>query len=90
MAKAAGEELPADRQPVVIAALRTPVRRVNGAFKELRAHELLAPVLRRLLTDTGLPASAVSDVVIGNAVGEGVTSRALPPLKRVCRSAFPA
>ncbi|MFF1383379.1 thiolase family protein [Arthrobacter sp. NPDC058288] len=71
MAKAAGEELPADRQPVVIAALRTPVRRVNGAFKELRAHKLLAPVLRGLLTDTGLPASAVSDVVIGNAVGGG-------------------
>jgi acetyl-CoA C-acetyltransferase len=65
------EQLPPDRQPVVISALRTPVRRVNGAFKELRAHELLAPVLRGLLTDTGLPANAVSDVVVGNAVGGG-------------------
>jgi acetyl-CoA C-acetyltransferase len=64
-------ELPPDRQPVVIAALRTPIRRVNGAFKDLRAHELLAPVLRGLLDRTGLPAGAVTDVVIGNAVGGG-------------------
>lgn len=65
------ELLPADRQPVVIAALRTPIRRVNGAFKELRAHELLAPVLRGLLDATRLPAEAITDVVIGNAVGGG-------------------
>lgn len=64
-------QLPPDRQPVVIAALRTPIRRVNGAFKDLRAHELLAPVLRGLLDRTGLPAGAVTDVVIGNAVGGG-------------------
>jgi acetyl-CoA C-acetyltransferase len=56
---------------VVIAALRTPIRRVNGALQDLRAHELLAPVLRRLLTDTGLAAGDVADVVIGNAVGAG-------------------
>ena len=63
--------LPPDRQPVIMAALRTPIRRVNGAFKELRAHQLLAPVLRGLLESTGLPATAVTDVVIGNAVGAG-------------------
>ncbi|WP_309974846.1 thiolase family protein [Arthrobacter oryzae] len=63
--------MPADRQPVVIAALRTPIRRVNGRFKGLCAHELLAPVLGSLLESTGLPAPAVTDVVIGNAVGGG-------------------
>lgn len=66
-----GSELPADRQPVIIAALRTPVCRANGALKDLRAHELLAPVLSQLLTETGVPADAVTDVVIGNAVGGG-------------------
>lgn len=65
------EPLPADRQPIVIAALRTPIRRVNGAFKELRAHELLAPVLRGLLEAGRFPAEAITDVVIGNAVGGG-------------------
>ena len=65
------ELLPPDRQPVVIAALRTPIRRVNGAFKEFRAYQLLAPVLRGLVDKTGLPAQAVTDVVVGNAVGGG-------------------
>lgn len=63
--------LPADRQPVIIAALRTPVCRAHGALKTLHAEELLAPVLRRLLSDAGVPAGEVADVVIGNAVGGG-------------------
>lgn len=63
--------LPADRQPVIIAARRTPVCRANGSLKELRAHQLLAPVLQQLLTDSHLSPAAVSDVVIGNAVGGG-------------------
>jgi acetyl-CoA C-acetyltransferase len=65
------ELLPADRQPVIIAARRTPVCRANGSLKDLRAHQLLAPVLRQLLTDSGVSPDAVSDVVIGNAVGGG-------------------
>ncbi|MDI3195711.1 thiolase family protein [Pseudarthrobacter sp. AL07] len=66
-----GDFVPADRQPVIIAARRTAVRRANGALKELRAHKLLAPVLADLLADTQVPAEAVTDVVIGNAVGGG-------------------
>ncbi|CAH0154146.1 Putative acetyl-CoA C-acetyltransferase YhfS [Arthrobacter sp. Bi26] len=67
--------LPEDRQPVIIAARRTPLCRANGALKKLRAHELLAPVLRSLLADAGvgpgLAPESVTDVVIGNAVGGG-------------------
>ena len=63
--------LPDDRQPVIIAARRTPICRANGALKTLHAHELLAPVLRRLLGDTGVAPASVADVVIGNAVGGG-------------------
>ncbi|KQQ98750.1 acetyl-CoA acetyltransferase [Arthrobacter sp. Leaf141] len=63
--------LPPDRQPVIIAALRTPVCRVNGPLRTVPAHELLAPVLRRLVSTTGLDPAAVADVVIGNAVGAG-------------------
>ncbi len=58
-------------QPVVIAALRTPVCRAGGQLKSLRAEELLAPVLRSLLDATGIAGGQVSDVVIGNAVGGG-------------------
>jgi acetyl-CoA C-acetyltransferase len=63
--------LPADRQPVIIAARRTAVCRANGSLKNLRAHQLLAPVLEQLLTDSHLSPDTVSDVVIGNAVGGG-------------------
>ncbi|WP_423181440.1 thiolase family protein [Arthrobacter sp. NyZ413] len=59
------------RQPVVIAARRTPVCRANGQFKALRAEDLLAPVLRAILDDASVPDSDVDDVVIGNAVGGG-------------------
>jgi acetyl-CoA C-acetyltransferase len=65
------ELLPPDRQPVIIAAGRTPVCRANGALRNLRAHELLAPVLRELLAGAGVEPGAVADVVIGNAVGGG-------------------
>jgi acetyl-CoA C-acetyltransferase len=71
--------LPDDRQPVIIAARRTPLSRANGALRQLRAHELLAPVLRSLLsagepgtgTGSGIAPGSVTDVVIGNAVGAG-------------------
>ncbi|MDQ0672740.1 acetyl-CoA C-acetyltransferase [Pseudarthrobacter siccitolerans] len=67
----APELLPPDRQPVIIAARRTPVCRTNGALRKLRAHELLAPVLRELVADPGMEPAAVTDVIIGNAVGGG-------------------
>ncbi|MGN7200581.1 thiolase family protein [Arthrobacter sp. SAFR-044] len=63
--------LPPERQPVIIAARRTPVYPVNGALRSLRAHELLAPVLRTLVAEVALDPAAVTDVVIGNAVGGG-------------------
>lgn len=63
--------LPPERQPVIIAALRTPICRANGQLKGLRAHELLAPVVQALLAQTGAAPSEVTDVVIGNAVGGG-------------------
>ncbi|SLJ97271.1 thiolase family protein [Arthrobacter sp. P2b] len=67
----APEILPPERQPVIIAARRTPVCRINGPLGTLRAHELLAPVLRELVTSSGVEPGAVADVVMGNAVGGG-------------------
>lgn len=71
MAETHPRSIPDDRQPVIIAARRTPICRAHGALKTLHAHELLAPVLRRLLSDTGADSGSVADVVIGNAVGGG-------------------
>ncbi|WP_260982337.1 thiolase family protein [Arthrobacter sp. U41] len=68
---AADAPLPEERQPVIIAARRTPICRANGALKAVPAHQLLAPVLRALLADAGAAPESVADVVIGNAVGGG-------------------
>ena len=67
----APELLPPDRQPVIVAARRTPVCRTNGSLRKLRAHKLLAPVLRELVAGQGISPGSVTDVVIGNAVGGG-------------------
>lgn len=56
---------------IIIAARRTPIARVGRSLKLLTADRLLVPVLQALLTDTGLTASAIDEVVIGNAVGGG-------------------
>lgn len=59
------------RQPVIIAALRSPICRANGQLKRLRAPDLLAPVIKSLVASAGVDPATVDDVIIGNAVGGG-------------------
>lgn len=66
-----GTETDPNRQPVIIAALRSPICRANGQLKQLHAPELLTPVLASLLASTGVDPAEVDDVIIGNAVGGG-------------------
>lgn len=74
------------RQPVIIAALRSPVCRANGQLKHLRAPDLLAPVLASLLESTAVEPSDVDDVIIGNAVGGVETSPGTPRSRPACLS----
>ncbi|ALE05945.1 acetyl-CoA acetyltransferase [Arthrobacter sp. ERGS1:01] len=60
-----------DRTPVIVAARRLPTAKAGGAYKELRAHQLAAPVLAAVLADSGLAAADVDDVILGNATGGG-------------------
>lgn len=55
----------------LLAWARSPVAPVGGALSHLQVHELGAPVLAALLTQTGLPAKAIDAVVLGNALGAG-------------------
>ena len=57
--------------PRIFSARRTAVVPRDGAFRTLEAHELMAPVLRALLDDAGLPLSRVDDVIMGNALYGG-------------------
>jgi acetyl-CoA acyltransferase len=53
------------RRAVVIDAVRTPIGRAHpekGMFRDARAEELSADLMKALLERTGLPASAVEDI----------------------------
>lgn len=60
-----------DRQPVVVAARRTPVVTAGRALAGLDAHELAAPVLRALADELGPGAPGVDDVVLGCCTDAG-------------------
>ncbi|WP_208722815.1 thiolase family protein [Rhizobium vallis] len=60
-----------DWQPVVVAAYRTPVGRAFGSLATVAAEDLLAPIIRRILTETGVAPDAIDDVLVGNAAGGG-------------------
>jgi acetyl-CoA C-acetyltransferase len=58
--------------PALIAAwARSAVAPLGGAFRNLQAHEIGAPVLQALLQRAQIAAEAVDAVVIGNALGAG-------------------
>ena len=61
----------ATREPVIVLGRRTAFGRRNGVFGRVRAEDLLAPVLTNVVEGSGVPASAIDDVIIGNAVGGG-------------------
>lgn len=58
-----------DRDPVVIAARRSPIGEVGGVLRNLTAERLAAPVLTAALHDSGL--DEVDDVLLGNVMGPG-------------------
>ncbi|MFI7092517.1 thiolase family protein [Streptomyces lydicus] len=68
---ATGYDLPDDRQPVVVAARRTPIGRAGGALAGVEASQLLATVIGDALADARADAAEVSEVIVGNAAGGG-------------------
>lgn len=66
--------MPSDRDPVIVAARRTPIGTRGRALARLRIEELAASTIRAALADaeaaTGSPI-AVADVLLGNCMGPG-------------------
>ncbi|MBX4908926.1 MULTISPECIES: thiolase family protein [Rhizobium] len=60
-----------DWQPVVVAAYRTPIGRAFGSLSTVAAEDLAAPIIRRILAETGVAPDAIDDVLVGNATGGG-------------------
>jgi len=63
--------MPSPGDVVLAAACRTPIAKFGGAFKDLKATELGATVIRETLARSGLPASAVEEVIMGQVVQAG-------------------
>ncbi len=52
-------------EPVIIDAIRTPIGRQNGAYRETRPDQLLAHTLQRLIKKTGVDANQIGDCIVG-------------------------
>lgn len=63
--------LPADRQPVIIAAKRSAIGRARGMFASLEVEDLAAPVMLDAISEAGINPTAIDEVILGNAAGPG-------------------
>eukprot|EP00929_Paragymnodinium_shiwhaense_P070523 TRINITY_DN3570_c0_g1_i3.p1 TRINITY_DN3570_c0_g1~~TRINITY_DN3570_c0_g1_i3.p1 ORF type:complete len:323 (-),score=53.79 TRINITY_DN3570_c0_g1_i3:415-1383(-) len=53
---------------VIVSALRTPICRANrGGFKDTQPDDLLIPVLRAVMKESGIKHELVEDIKVGNA-----------------------
>lgn len=57
---------------VIVAAYRTALGNFGGALAKVSAPELGATVIKALLAKTGVPAEAVSEVILGNVLTAGL------------------
>ncbi|MEP4548001.1 MAG: thiolase family protein [Saccharospirillum sp.] len=55
----------------LVAARRTPVAPVNGAFKTLGVSDLAVPVIQAVLAQSGLSPQQIDQVILGNALFGG-------------------
>src|SRR5262245_27207173 len=63
------------REVWILDAVRTPIGRIRGGLRELRADDLLATVIKAALDRTGIRGAAVDEVVMGCANQAGEDNR---------------
>ncbi|UOE95650.1 thiolase family protein [Alkalihalobacillus sp. LMS39] len=59
------------RDPVIVAAVRTPIGKQGGAMASLKAHEFGAIVIKEVLKRAKIKAEDVDDVIFGNVLSGG-------------------
>lgn len=60
---------------VVVSGFRTAVGRASrGGFKDTLPDDLLIPVLKKIIEDTGVPIQDIGDIVLGTVLQRGDTS----------------
>jgi acetyl-CoA C-acetyltransferase len=70
--------------PVIVAAVRTPIGRFGGVFKDLPAWRLGASAIAGALSRVGLEPAAVEDVIMGNVLQAG---QGMNPARRASMTA---
>jgi len=76
------------RQPVIVAAARTPIGRYLGGLASLSAPELGALAIRAAVERSGVPGEAVQEVILGHVL-QGGTGQA-PARQAMLRAGLPA
>ena len=76
------------RQPVIVAAARTPIGKFLGALSTLSAPDLGAVAIRAALERSGVDAADVQEVIMGNVVQGGVGQA--PARQASLKSGLPA
>jgi acetyl-CoA acetyltransferase family protein len=59
------------REPVIVEAVRTPIGRKEGAFKDVRPDDLAAVAVQEILKRTGIDPQLIEDVVLGCVTQRG-------------------
>ena len=75
------------RQPVIVAAARTPIGRYLGGLQALTAPELGAIALRAALERSGIPGTEVQEVILGHVLQGG--SGQAPARQAMLRAGIP-
>lgn len=76
------------RQPVIVAAARTPIGKFLGGLASLQAPELGAIAIKAALERSGVSAAEVNEVIMGNVVQGGVGQA--PARQALLKAGIPA
>jgi acetyl-CoA C-acetyltransferase len=62
----------ADRDPILVSAVRTPIGRFLGALAPFSAPQLGSIAIREAIKRAGIPVEQIDEVIMGNVVSAGV------------------
>jgi acetyl-CoA C-acetyltransferase len=76
------------RQPVIVAAARTPIGKFLGSLAPLSAPELGAAAIRAAVSRSGVPVNEIEEVIMGNVIQGGVGQA--PARQAMLKAGIPA
>jgi len=59
------------REAYLVCGYRTPIGKIGGMLKNFQPHELVSPLIQKLISKTKVNPLEIDDIILGNAVGAG-------------------